>query len=138
VQEKGFENISLAGEALLPDPEYHKLYTARENIGKEISRNSQSLELLSSQLERSREADVKDSKEVLNLRQQESKTKLESLRAECQHLNRLLLNDRENREKIEKLKNEISGKEKEIKRWRLLNELIGDSTGKNSTILPRT
>jgi DNA repair protein SbcC/Rad50 len=102
VQEKGFENVSLAGDALLPDPEYHKLYTARENIGREINKNSQSLELLSSQLERSREADVKDSKEVLNLRQQESKTKLESLRAECQHLNRLLLNDRENREKIEK------------------------------------
>lgn len=130
VKERGFENISLAGEALLPDPEYHKLYSAREKIEKDISRNSQSLELLSSQLERSRKVDVKDSKEELSLRHQESKSKLETLRGECQHLNRLLLNDRENREKIDKLKNEISGKEKEIKRWRLLNELIGDSTGK--------
>ncbi|MCM4160695.1 hypothetical protein FHG64_18160 [Antarcticibacterium flavum] len=130
VREKGFENVTLAGNALLPDPEYHKLYQARENIGREISKNSQSLDLLNSQLERSRQADVKDTKEELSLRQQESKSKLESLRAECQHLNRLLLNDRENREKIEKIKKEISGKEKEIKRWRLLNELIGDSTGK--------
>ncbi|HSI69061.1 MAG TPA: AAA family ATPase [Gillisia sp.] len=130
VKEKGFENISLAGEALLPDPEYHKLYSEREKIGKDISKNSQALELLSSQLERSRAGDVQDTREALSLRQHESKGKLDTLRAECQHLNRLLVNDKENREKIHKLKTEISGKEKEIKRWRLLNELIGDSNGK--------
>lgn len=127
---KGFENIAKAGEALLPDAEYYKLGSQRDKIEKEIAKNQHSLKLLTSQLEKSKAQDVEETVEELTKQRQEKNSRLESLQKECQHLNRVLLNDRDNREKLHKIKEEIAEKEKNIKRWRLLNELIGDSTGK--------
>lgn len=130
VTEKGFETIAKAGEALLPDPEYFKLRTNRDKIEREIAKNQNSLKILNDQLEKSKALDVEQSTEELLQQRQEKSASLESIQKECQHLHRLLLNDRDNRERLRKIRDEIAAKEKQIKRWRLLNELIGDSTGK--------
>ncbi len=130
VTEKGFENIAQAGEALLPETKYSELRNGRDQIQREIAKNKEILKVLTTQLERSRAGDVASTIDELQLQQQEKNTGLEKVRKECEHLKRLLLNDKENRQRLKKIREEIAEKEKKIRRWDLLNKLIGDSTGK--------
>ena len=130
ITERGFGNITKAGEALLPDPEYIRLKDNRDKIEKEIAKNQHSLKILNDQLEKSKAQDVEQSVEELLQQRQEKNASLEGVQKECQHLQRLILNDRDNRERLKKIQEEIAEKEKQIRRWKLLNELIGDSTGK--------
>ncbi|MEP6260381.1 MAG: SbcC/MukB-like Walker B domain-containing protein [Gillisia sp.] len=130
VKEHGFQNLQEAGDSLMQDQEYYKLHTDRDKIKTAILRNTETLNLLNSQLEKFKQEDVQQTYEALQILMEERSRQLEKLRLDCEHLNRKLLNDKENREKILRIREEIAGKEKQIKRWKLLNELIGDSTGK--------
>ncbi len=130
VTQRGFDSLKKAGEALLKDTDYIRLYSGREKIQKEITGYLQSLKILNSQLEKSRKLDVDSNADELNLQKGEKNSELEKLQQECQQLQRKLLNDRDNRERLKKIQEKISEKEKHIKRWKILNELIGDSSGK--------
>ncbi len=130
VTKKGFESISKAGQALLPDPEYAKLRNGRDKIQKEIARNTEILNVLTAQLEKYKAGDVPSTLEELKVQQQEKSASLDQVQKECQHLRRILLNDKESRERLQKIRKEIAEKEKKIRRWDLLNKLIGDATGK--------
>lgn len=130
VIQKGFLNIAEAEKILLPDSHYFSLLKNRDNLEKEIARISQSLKIISSQLEESKKNDVENSAEELTELRRTKTKDLDQMREECLQIKRHLVNDRERRERLKILKAEIAEKEKQIKRWRLLNELIGDATGK--------
>ena len=130
VKEHGFQTLQEAGDSLMQDQEYYKLHTDRDKIKTAILRNTETLNLLNSQLEKFKQEDVEQSYEALQMLMEERSGRLEKIRLDCEQLKRRLINDKENREKILRIREEIAGKEKQIKRWKLLNELIGDSTGK--------
>ena len=130
VMEHGFQTLQDAGDALMQDQAYYKLHTDRDRIQREIIRNTETLTLLNSQLEKFKQEDVEKTPQDLQILMEERSGQLEKIRLDCEQLKHRLINDRDNREKILKIQEEIAGKEKQIKRWKLLNELIGDSTGK--------
>lgn len=130
VKEHGFQSLQEAGDSLMQDQEYYKLHTDRDKIKTTILRYTETLNLLNSQLEKFKQEDVEQTSEALQMLMEERSGLLEKIRLDCEQLKRRLINDKENREKILRIREEIAGKEKQIKRWKLLNELIGDSTGK--------
>jgi len=130
IRDKEFSSLQQATEALMPENHYYQLHTDRDKIQKEILRNTETLNLLESQLKNYKLTDVEQNTQELQKLKDESSERLEIIRTACEQLKRRLINDRENRAKILKIKEGIAAKEKQIKRWKLLNELIGDATGK--------
>ncbi len=130
VTEKGFENIPQAGEALLPDNKYFQLHDSRAKLEKEIERTKSELKILNSQVEKFKEEDVEQSSDELVRLQQEKRESLKQAKDECEELRRTLKNHYEDLKRLETIKEEIAEKEKENKRWKMLDELIGDSKGK--------
>ena len=130
VQSAGFENIEKSREALMGEAECKSLRAEREEIQKKITAADTSLSLLHSQLETSKKADVAEEAEDLDKTLEEDKQKLEATSAECRELYSHLKTHTDNLERLKAIQEQIAEKEKEISRWRLLNELIGDATGK--------
>jgi exonuclease SbcC len=131
LKEQGFESIEAAEKALMPDAEYNMLRSKRENIRKEIAQFVTSIKLLKTQLEEFQKSDVERSAEELIGELNEKNEDLKKFREDCEALRRILNNDKDYHVKQQKIQAEIAKKEKHIRRWRLLNELIGDSKGKN-------
>src|SRR5690606_254271 len=130
VTEKGFENIPRAGEALLPDNEYFKLHESRSALEKEIDKSGSALKILNKQVEKYKEEDVEHSAEELARLKQEKKDSLKQAKDECEELRRTIKNHHEDLKRLEKIKAEIAEKEKDNKRWKMLDLLIGDAKGK--------
>jgi len=130
LNEQGFEIIETAEKALMPDAEYNGLRSKRENIVKGIDQFLTSIKLLKNQLERSQKLDVERTTEELTGDLKKKNEVLKLLREDCEALRRLLNNNKDYLAKQQKIQAEIAEKEKHIRRWRLLNELIGDAQGK--------
>lgn len=130
VLEAGCPEISEAFKRVLPEHEYASLRSHRESLSSNLGKITASLQTLESQLNQLKEKDVEESAAWLTTTLGQNKSILIKLRGECEELRRTLNNDKERREKISGIREQIAGKEKQIKRWRLLNELIGDATGK--------
>ncbi|MDT0651615.1 SbcC/MukB-like Walker B domain-containing protein, partial [Autumnicola edwardsiae] len=131
VSGQGFEAIEDAFNALMPDTECNALRSKRETVQKQIDTISASLNILNAQLETSKKMDVEKEREALIKELEAQKEKLQNISDECKEIDRIIKNHDENVERLATLKSEIAEKEKQTKRWRLLNELIGDSKGKN-------
>ncbi|CAM4159328.1 AAA family ATPase [Gillisia hiemivivida] len=128
--EKGFSTISEAIAALLSDTLFNDLRTERDSLRTEIASATTTLKVISTQLEQLKTKDVLANTDLL---QQELNTKqeqLKSLQDESKELERVLKNHEESLAKLQSIKLDIAEKEKKTKRWTLLNELIGDATGK--------
>ncbi|WP_081212011.1 AAA family ATPase [Salegentibacter sediminis] len=130
VKEKGFEDISSARQALMPEAECRALRVQREEIKKTITAVASSLKLLHSQLEKLKDEDIDESRESLEEKLSNLKQRLNEVAAECRELYSSIKNHESNLERLEEIKALIVEKEKQIRRWRLLDELIGDSKGK--------
>jgi len=130
LKEQGFESIEAAEKALMPDVEYNALRSKRENIRKEIDQFLTSIKLLKTQLEEFQKSDVESSAEELIGELKEKNEVLKEFREACEALRRLLNNNKDYLAKQHKIQSEIAEKEKHIRRWRLLNELIGDAQGR--------
>lgn len=128
--EQGFESIEDAEKALMPDAEYNRLRSKREHIVKGIAQFLTSLKLLNTQLEEFKKSDVESSSEELIGELKKKNQVLKEFREDCEALRRILNNDKDNNAKRQKVQAEIAEKEKHIRRWRLLNELIGDAQGR--------
>lgn len=130
VMDRGFESIAEARKALLPDSGYHQLRTEREKVAQNLNIYIHSLKLLNDQLVEIRKEDVEIPAEELKENLSHSEQDLETTTKECEDLRRALKNDHERRAQLERLKEGIAESEKRNKRWKLLDELIGDSRGK--------
>ncbi|MGM0932700.1 MAG: AAA family ATPase [Bacteroidota bacterium] len=130
VKEKGFENISTARQALMAEAECRALRVQREEIEKTITAAGSSLKLLHSQLEKLKNEDIDESQESLENKQNEQKQRLAEVSTECRELYSSIKNHDNNIKQLQEIGIQIAEKEKKIRRWRLLDELIGDSKGK--------
>ena len=125
-----FNTITEAANAQLPHHLFTQLRGEKETL---INRNSSidtSLDTLNNQLSDLKKEDIKESTQDLLSKRIEYKERLEALRSENEKLRRGIDNHNDTLKEIDTLKKEIAEREKQIKRWRLLNELIGDATGK--------
>ncbi len=130
VKAQDFLTISEARKALLPEPDYNQLRTRREKIKNDLDIHLNSLKLLTTQLQDLQKQDVEKTAETLVSELKQHNELLQSITPACEDLRRKLQNDKDRREQLEKLETGIAEKEKQNKRWKLLNELIGDSQGK--------
>jgi len=126
----GFETISEAKSALLEHSTYSRLRRERENLVREIENLEATIKTLNRQLFQDKEKDTPLNQQELLQNLEKSKERLTDLRQKCEGLKRQLHNDAERIVAIADLKTRIAHKENEIRRWRLLNELIGDANGK--------
>ncbi|CAM4325520.1 AAA family ATPase [Gillisia limnaea] len=130
VKDQYFVTIAEAREALLPELDYNRLRSQREKIKNDLGIHLNSLKLLTTQLQDFQKQDVEKTAEALTSELKQCNALLQSITSECEDLRRKLKNDKDRREQLEKLEAGIAEKEKQNKRWKLLNELIGDSQGK--------
>ncbi|MDT7827976.1 AAA family ATPase [Pricia sp. S334] len=127
---KSFDTIADARKALLDEKTLDRLQSQKSGIEKELDRLDTSLALLQKQFDTDKRSDVPQTQEKLQEDHDIKREKLQSTREEKAELERQLVNHREKTEKIANLKQQIATEEKQIKRWKLLNELIGDAQGK--------
>ncbi len=130
IDKKDINTIEEAVALLMPNSEYIKLRSDREKLINQINTHQASLKTLNQQIRTLNEKDTDETVEILNHAVLRIIENNKQLNEQCEHNRRLLTNEKENQQELKKLKETISDKEKTIKRWRLLNELIGDSTGK--------
>lgn len=115
---------------LLPETEYQELRKEREALTSQKEQIEASLKTLRDQLAVLKEKDVEETAEVLNEKMSATKKQLEEISGECEELRRRQRNDSERRTAIAAIEKELAGAKKGIRRWELLNHLIGDATGK--------
>ncbi|WP_416448230.1 AAA family ATPase [Leeuwenhoekiella sp. A2] len=130
IAQKEINSLDDAMRLLLPNATYNALREERENLKNKISAQAASLKTLQKQHTILEEQDTTQAEIELQEKLRESHKNQEILNTQCEHNRRLLKNEDENLTELNRLKGTITDKEKAIKRWRLLNELIGDSTGK--------
>lgn len=130
VKARDFENIAEARKALLPELDYNQLRSKREKIKNDLDLHLNSLKLLNTQLQDLQKQDVEKSAESLRTELKQQEDLLQGIKSGCEDLRRKLQNDKDRRGQLDKLETGIAEKEKQNKRWKLLNELIGDSQGK--------
>ncbi|MDX1752577.1 MAG: AAA family ATPase [Salinimicrobium sediminis] len=130
ITEADCKEVAEALEKLLPETEYIRLRKRREELSSQKGEIEAALKTLKDQLEDLKQKDVPQTEEELLKKLQENKSLLSSLNEECEELRRKLRNDRERKVKISEIENELKDSKAGIKRWELLNSLIGDATGK--------
>ena len=126
----GFSTINDAWNALIPEAKVVELRTEKQKLLKSIDDTKASIKVLENQLENSKKLDTEIDFDVLVQQLNQNNEKHSNLNKDCRELERILKNQQERILRMETLKLEIAEKEKQTKRWRLLNELIGDSKGK--------
>ena len=126
----GFDTMAQAQKSLLDERTFNRLQAEKSEIVKAINNSDTTIKLLQKHFE---VAKKKEGAETLEQLQDHFKTKQSELvttREEMNELERALTNHKIKTEKITALKQQIVTEEKQIKRWKLLNELIGDAQGK--------
>ena len=126
----GFDSILSARMALLPEPQYQQLHSQRDQLNSRLSAQLTSIKLLQSQLEDLRANDTEESREELQEGLRTRDLQLRTVKQDCEDLRRILRNDADTQKEVQDIRASIAAQEKKIRRWRLLNELIGDSMGK--------
>ncbi|MDN3593525.1 AAA family ATPase [Zunongwangia endophytica] len=130
LQNKGYASIKQAIENLLPEKEYLQLREKREKLQQEIAKLKTSLQLLEKQFAEKKKLDIEETSAQLHEQLNEKRQKLNEINEVCKSYYRQLENQKASLQKIEEISAGITEKEQKIKRWRLLNELIGDATGR--------
>ncbi len=127
---KGLENIAEARKLLLDERTFGQLQVEKNNINTALNQCETTIALLQKQLDIDSKENVADTLENLQDDLMNQQQQLKTFRKEQNELERKLTNHKEKTEKITSLKQQIATEEKQIKRWKLLNELIGDAQGK--------
>ncbi|PKD16181.1 hypothetical protein APR41_10350 [Salegentibacter salinarum] len=130
VLEKDFESIENAYQSLLPGNKFFDLKKQKDDFLKQKSIVETGISTLKKQLKQFKENESERSTEDLTREQQQKQEAFESTQSNCEELRRKLNNNTENISHLKSLENQIAEKEKDCKRWRLLNTLIGDRQGK--------
>ena len=127
---QGFESIEKAFSALLPGNKFLELKDKKDNILKQKSIASTGISTLQKQLKQFKENESQRTDEDLATEQSKKQGEFEQAKSTCEELRRKLENNNEYLSRLKQLEKQIAEKEKQSKRWRLLNTLIGDRQGK--------
>ncbi len=129
IKEKGFQDIADGFSALMQDSKANRLRTERQQIQKKIDNATASLKILNAQLKELKDVDSETPSENLGKRLIEVKDNFDALNENCKEIERVLKNQKVSEARIKTIQEEIADKEIQTRRWRMLNELIGDRTG---------
>ena len=126
----GCGDMSEALERLLPESRYLDLRRTKERLSTESEKLLATLGTLTTQLEELRKNDAKAATEELEENCHLRKQELKELEDKCQEMERKIKNDKERRERIMVLEQDLEEKKTRVRPWKILNELIGHSNGK--------
>ncbi|WP_194852018.1 AAA family ATPase [Nonlabens antarcticus] len=124
-----FKSIEDAALARLPDNIYLNLNKERGRLNTGIESQKSTLQTLAAQLEKLLEKNPEESLESIEEKLVVISSRLEQLDLLVNNSERKTKNQLESLKRIEDLKEKIEKHSAHVKRWRVLNELIGDSTG---------
>jgi exonuclease SbcC len=130
VIKQDFESIEKAYQSLLPGNKFFELRKLKDDFLKQKSIVETGISTLKKQLKDFKKNESERSIEDLTAEEKQKQEDFDSTRSNCEELRRKLNNNTENITRLKNLENQIAEKEKECKRWRLLNTLIGDKQGK--------
>ncbi|PRX50709.1 SbcC/MukB-like Walker B domain-containing protein [Salegentibacter salegens] len=130
VLNKNFECLENAYHSLLPGNKFFDLKKQKDDFLKQKSIVETEISTLRKQLKEIKENESKRSIDDLTTEQKQKQEDFLSTQSNCEELRRKLGNNTEYISRLKNLENQIAEKEKECKRWRLLNTLIGDRQGK--------
>ena len=117
-------------ENLLPEKDYLRLREQREKLEQKSSQLTTSFNLLQKQLEEKQKLDIEETSAELQEQLSKKREELNEINETCKALYRQLENQKDHLQKLKEIKKVIAEKEQKIKRWRLLNTLIGDASGR--------
>lgn len=127
--EKGYQNIEEALSLRLTATEAQAWQKEREQLQQRAIELKTLQQKLQEEIKKLQEKDSETSLEKLQEQLQQEKEKLQANENEFNAVSRLLENQKDNLNQIEKLQNEVGKQLKQSEHWQILNELIGDSTG---------
>ena len=130
VQKEGCNEISEALERLLPEQKASELRKKKEGLRNETTRIEAAIKTLLLELRRLQEKETEEPSEELIKVLRNKQEELQNLNKSCEELRRKLTNHKDFLEKIESIETSLVEKKQKIRRWELLNQLIGDATGK--------
>lgn len=130
VQKEGCSQISEALELLIPEQKASELRKKKEALCNETTRTEAAIKTLILELKKLQERDIEADPRSLHEELQKKQRNLQDLNQACEELRRKLKNHNDTLQKIEKIEEGLVQKKQKIRRWELLNHLIGDSTGK--------
>ncbi|WP_299156211.1 AAA family ATPase [uncultured Christiangramia sp.] len=128
--EHHFESVETARKFLLSESEASNFRREKQQIADQLTSAHASGKTLLEQLSKLKKIEPEQERSILEKQLEDKKTDLGNMDTACKEIDRILKNYEENINRKTKLQREISEKEKQSKRWRILNELIGDSKGK--------
>ncbi len=130
VQKEGCNEISEALERLIPEQKASELRKKKEALCNETTKTEAAIKTLLLELKKLQEKDNEAGSDKLKEELQKKQRELQDLNQACEELRRMLKNHYDTQQKIEKIEKGLVQKKQKIRRWELLNHLIGDSTGK--------
>ncbi len=130
VKNEGCSEISEALARLLPEQKAAELRKKKEELCNETTKTGVAIKTLNLELQKLQEKDVEQPAEEITQALQDRQENLQVMQQACEELRRKLKNHRDILEKIEKIEAGLVEKKQKIRRWELLNQLIGDATGK--------
>ncbi|WP_298528901.1 AAA family ATPase [uncultured Christiangramia sp.] len=125
-----FESIETARNFLLSESEASNFRREKQQIADQLTSAHASGKTLLEQLSKLKKIEPEQEHSILEEQLKEKTTELANMDTACKEIDRILKNYEDNINRKTKLQEEILEKEKQSKRWRILNELIGDSKGK--------
>ena len=125
-----FKTVGEAQKSLLDERTFNRLQVEKSEITKALDHFDTKIKLLKSQLETAKKAEVGETMAQVKDTLETKRDELKYIRDKRNELERALTNHKKKTEKIADLKKQIATEEKQIKRWKLLNTLIGDAQGK--------
>lgn len=130
IKEADCKDLKHALQSLMPEHKYSELRKNRDHLKTEIEKIGAILETLKSQLEKLQQRDVERPVEELREDFEARKKELLEIRDHCEELRRKIRNHLDLELKIAAIEEGLSHRKAKVRRWELLNQLIGDATGK--------
>ncbi|GAB2776808.1 AAA family ATPase [Salinimicrobium soli] len=130
VQKEGCKDISDALARLLPEQSAAEMRQKKERLCNQITRIEVAVKTLELELQKLKAKDIEKPSEAISEELRNKQQELQKAKETCEELRRKLNNHKETLDRIENIEAGLVEKKQKIRRWELLNHLIGDATGK--------
>lgn len=132
LKESAFENLEALRRARLSSEDEARIAALKAQLDESVGRLKGNLEVVDGELARLRKLESPEG-EVLETLQKEAEvldTRFDTLSETLANLRDLLKRDLENKKKVRQKSDKIETQRKQLRTWRMLHGLIGDSRGK--------
>ncbi|MFZ6050922.1 SbcC/MukB-like Walker B domain-containing protein [Halocola ammonii] len=130
LREKGFDGIEDAISKRLPEEKYHQLNRQFSDLKEAFKTSETGFKSTAGQLDELKAKLTEEEDEQLEKFHRELKSELTEILENWEEVKRKLKNHTENLQRVENVQKRIAEEEKTGRKWELLNQLIGDATGK--------